>query len=90
MARVGISTLVPYSNLKAIIPAAKHVKRPRITPTSRINDLEVVIAALENRLSAAEAKLETVIEPTPVVGQPQDISHLLEAEEAWEKQWEVE
>ena len=33
------------------------MKKPRITPTSRINDLEVVKADLEECLSTAEAKL---------------------------------
>ena len=78
------------AQLKANVPAAKPTKQPRIIPTSRINDLELVIAGLEERLAAAEMKLKSRIQPSTDLVHSVDISRIREAEEARMKAREVE
>lgn len=70
--------------------AAKPVKKARITPTSRINDLEVVIEDLQTRLGATEAQLANIIQLNLGGCQPPDFSSILGAAEERARQREVE
>jgi hypothetical protein len=67
---------------------ARPTKKARITPTSRINDLELVIADLEERLFTAESKLATFTEAN--AGQPADPAIVSMAEEALARQKELD
>jgi hypothetical protein len=69
---------------------AKPIKKACVTPTSRINDLEVVIEDLEKRLSKTVAQLANILEADTSLRQELDLSAILKAEEARVKQREAE
>lgn len=68
--------------------SAKPGRKARVTPTSRINDLELVIVDLQTRLEEAEDTIATMAQANVGVRQSLDLNKLLEAEEMRAKEWE--
>ena len=66
------------------------MKKAQVTPTSQINNLEVIISELGVCLEEAEEKLAVFTKLTLHVGQNMDLTVLLELEEECERQWDVE
>jgi len=70
--------------------SAKPMKKVQMTPTSRINNLEVIISELEVCLEEAEEKLAMFTKPTLCIGQDTDLTALPKLEEERERQQDVE
>jgi hypothetical protein len=74
--------------LLTYIFSAKPGKKARVTPTSRINELELVIVDLQTRLEEAEDTIATMAQANVGVRESLDLNKLLKAEEMRAKEWE--
>jgi len=75
---------------RLIFHSVKPMKKAWVTPTSQINDLEVIISELEVHLEEAEEKLATFTKPTLHIEQDMNLTALLKLEEERKRQQDVE
>jgi hypothetical protein len=66
------------------------MKRARVTPTSRINDLEVLVLDLQTRLEETEEKLTMMSEKTVTCGNCADLAQIIKADEMRAERWELD